>query len=178
MNSLAQHIDHYKFTDSDRLFLDTNIWIYMFGQSSEALDRLRYRYSTALSRAIEAKSQLFTDVLVVSEFINTYARKECEYLSTAKNFKEFRRSKEFKSIAKEIAYAAGKITEYATLLESGFSDLQIDDVLADYAKGEFDFNLFLMFCRIPIPRSTRVKFKRFLVGKYCPQLKTPNSVFE
>ena len=34
----------------------------------------------------------------------------------------------------------GKITNCCTLLDSGFSDLQIDGMFADYAKGKFDFN--------------------------------------
>lgn len=140
MKALAQHIDHYKFTDSDRLFVDTNIWIYTVGPSSETLDHPQDDYSTALSRAIEAKSQLFTDVLVISEFINTYAKIKWRNSSPAKTFKEFRMSKEFKAIAEKIASEARKITDCCTLLDSGFSDLRIDDVLTDYAKGKFDFN--------------------------------------
>jgi len=112
----------------------------MFGPSSNEFECLPGDYSSAFLRAIEAKSKLFTDVLVLSEFINAYARKRWTTSSSNKNFKEFRKSKEFKPIAEEIAYAAKKITDRCTLLDSGFSDVQIDDVLTDYAKGKHDFN--------------------------------------
>ena len=106
MKSLAQHIGHHKFTDADCLFFDANIWLYMYCPKGIE-DRWQDVYSSAFRRAIKAKSQLFADVLVMSEFINTYARIKWQNSSSAKyKFKMFRASKEFKPIAGEIAYAA------------------------------------------------------------------------
>ena len=140
MKSLAQHIGHHKFTDADRLFFDANIWLYMFCPKGIG-DHLQDVYSSAFHRALEAKSQLFTDVLVMSEFVNTYARIKWQNSSSSKDkFKKFRTSKDFKPIAGEIAYAARKITNRCTLLDSGFSYVQIDGVFTEYAKGKFDFN--------------------------------------
>ena len=140
MKSSAQHIGNRQFSDTDRLFFDANIWLYIFSPKGIG-GKLERVYSSAFNSTIKAKSQLFTDVLVMSEYVNTYARIKWQNSSAAKDkFKKFRISEEFKPIAEEIASAARRITSCCTPLDSGFPYLQIEDVLTDYAKGEFDFN--------------------------------------
>lgn len=99
-------------------------------------------YSLAFKGALEAKSQLFTDVLIMSEFLNAYSRKKFNifFKNEFKNFKEFRNSKKFVPIAEEIASVAKAITGRCSLLDSGFADLKIDEALNKYAEGRHDFN--------------------------------------
>lgn len=108
-------------------------------------------YSAAFNSMLTAKSQLFTDVLVISEFVNTYARTKCNTSSapTKGKFKIYRQSEYFKPVAKQIAIAAKKITSMCQVLESGFSQLQHHSLFASYATGEFDFNdqVFAELCR-------------------------------
>ena len=70
-------ITTYKFTAKDRLFLDTNIWLYNYCESCSVSPSYRPEvdsYSQALQDIHEKKSRIHIDVLVVSEFINRYAR--------------------------------------------------------------------------------------------------------
>ena len=141
MSLPPQDIDNHNYTDSERLFLDANIWLYIYSPR-ETMGKLQEVYSAALSRMLNAKSQLFTDVLIISEFVNTYARTKW-HSSTATpkgNFKNYRQSKHFKPVAKQIASAARKITSMCQVLESGFSQLQHHSFFENYATGKFDFN--------------------------------------
>ncbi len=105
-------------------------------------------YSAAFNSMLTAKSQLFTDVLVISEFVNTYARTKWKNTAPSNSFKTYRQSEYFKPVAKQIAIAAKKITSMCQVLESGFSQLQHRSLFASYATGKFDFNdqIFAKLC--------------------------------
>lgn len=137
-----QHIENHNFTASSRLFLDANIWLYIYSPRETEGNKLQEVYSTVFSRMLTAESQLFTDVLIISEFINTYARTKWHTSSAmpSGSFKNYRQSKHFKPVAKQIANAAKKITNMCQVLESGFSQLQHSSLFASYATGTFDFN--------------------------------------
>ena len=136
----SQDINNYNFTDSERLFLDANIWLYIYSPRETKGDQLQEVYSAAFNSMLTAKSQLFTDVLIISEFVNTYARTRWKNAASRDNFKIYRQSKHFKPVAKRIANVAKKITNMCQVLESGFSQLQHHSLFASYATGKFDFN--------------------------------------
>ena len=140
MKHSSNNIDRHSFAATDSLFLDANVWIYIF--SPHGIDRRWERlYSAAFDRIVAAKSQLFTDVLVISEFINTYARIKWKQSAFAgENFKRFRDKNEFKPIAEEISAHAKKIVARCSRLESGFADIQTSSLLSNYATGKCDFN--------------------------------------
>ena len=66
-------VDSYEFAESDALFLDTNIWLYVYAPQAPNDWRTRI-YSKSLGKILTAKSKIFIDALVLSEFINRYAR--------------------------------------------------------------------------------------------------------
>ena len=66
-------VRHYNFTSQDKLFLDANIWLYLYGPQKPGNRWVRI-YSTVFNRILNVKSRIYIDVLVVSEFINSYAR--------------------------------------------------------------------------------------------------------
>lgn len=142
----AQAVGRYEFTCRDRLFLDTNIWTYIYSPQDPTDKRWVSTYSRAFdSRAFErilsAKSCIYVDVLVISEFINTYARiKWGLFKPHKKRFKDFRNSSDFKPIAKDIADSVKRIMKHCRPLESGFEHLDINNVLDDYVNGASDFN--------------------------------------
>ena len=129
----------YNFTCNDKLFLDANIWLYMYGPQSPE-DRYVSIYSEAFDRMLKAESKLYTDVLVVSEFINRYARQKNNRAAPSIKFKDFRKSHDFKIVASAISAAVRSILELCSLLESGFSSLDVDCLLDEYAEGDSDFN--------------------------------------
>ena len=59
----------HNFKPEDRLLLDTNIWLLVYAPSKPNDSRVKV-YSQAFKNMITAKSQIYIDVLVVSEFIS------------------------------------------------------------------------------------------------------------
>lgn len=135
------NVKNYNFSPEDELFLDTNIWMYIYGQH-ESNDPLGKVYSDALGRILNAKSVIYVDVLVVSEFINAFARMEWKDHEQFKEkpFKSFRNSREFKAVALQISKYVRKILNCCTPVESGFSHVDLPALFNDYAAGRADFN--------------------------------------
>ncbi|MYC77332.1 PIN domain-containing protein [Candidatus Poribacteria bacterium] len=143
MNYKAAEVRNYNFTDEDQLFLDTNIWFYIFGPQEPKYQRNRWMriYSGAFKRILKAKSQIYIDVLVLSEFINRYARLKWNVdapLDT--EFKDFRTSQDFELVARNITADVKRLLNHCIRIKSGFAALDIDALLNDYATGDFDFN--------------------------------------
>ena len=133
-------IRHYNFTAQDKLFLDANIWLYLYGPP-KPISYWRPIYASVFNRMVRAKSRIYIDVLVVSEFINAYARLKWRDASFYPNaFKTFRNSPDFKPVAQNIATHVKQIMKHCTRIESDFLTLPMDNLLADYISGDYDFN--------------------------------------
>ena len=161
MNQKATQVEQHNFTLTDKLFLDANIWLYLYCPQGSREYWVK-TYSNVFDRILDAGSQIYIDVLVVSEFINTFARQEWglakEALELAKqehkltgqalelaeshlsSFKNFRNSPNFDPIAQGIAAAAKQIMKHCSRVESCFTTLDMDDLLTNYDTGNFDFN--------------------------------------
>lgn len=133
-------IRSYNFTFQDKLFLDANIWLYLFGPRKLG-DRWVRIYTEVFECILNANSQIYVDVLVISEFMNAYARTEWRTIAPhIRSFKDFRGNPDFKPIAEDITRGVQQIVKYCSRVESGFVTLPINDLLADYISGDFDFN--------------------------------------
>ena len=97
-------------------------------------------YSQVFQRILKAGSKIYTDVLVVSEFINRYARIKHELVAPCSKFKDFRKSLGFKPVAQDIAADVKKILSHFFPIESGLTTVEMDDLLDEYAAGNSDFN--------------------------------------
>jgi predicted nucleic acid-binding protein len=152
--SKSTAITTYKFSITDRLFFDTNIWLYINGLQGAPNNPNSYIYSNALANALQAKSDILTDVLVVSEFINRFARIEHQILvrigAAPQDFKQFRNSNSFQPIAQTIGDAVRKIIKFATRLESGFSSVDIHTLLTEFENSPNDFNdqILIRLCQV------------------------------
>lgn len=130
----------YNFTPDDELLLDTNIWLFVYGPQKPN-NRKVATYSQALARILAANSRIYIDVLIVSEFINTYARLKWNVMGKPRgDFKRFRTSQDFKPIAQDIAADIRRVLSHCGRVENGFETLDIDGLIAEYADGDSDFN--------------------------------------
>jgi len=82
--------------------------------------------------------------LIVSEFVNAYARIKF-YIqfpdpSSRPHFKRFRQSADFKPIAQAVAADIRRILQHCNRIESGFDTLDIAALVDEYGKGNSDFN--------------------------------------
>jgi predicted nucleic acid-binding protein len=142
MTHKAEAISGYDFKSSEALLLDANIWLFVYGPQKPNDARVA-AYSEALKKILAAQSQICIDVLIVSEFINTYARLKWQLLRAAasgENFKQFRKSASFKPVAQAIADDVKRMLQNCTRVGNGFESLEIDALVDDYAAGDSDFN--------------------------------------
>jgi len=140
MTHKAMSVNSYSFTSRDQLFFDANIWLFLHGPQQSPVPQRVKTYSQAYKRILSAKSKIHIDVLIVSEFINSFARIMWKNSSAATDFKRFRNSRHFKPTAQNIAAEVKSVLQHCTPIESGFSLLEMDGLLNDYASGGSDFN--------------------------------------
>ena len=122
----VSHVESYDFTSEDKLFLDTNIWLFIYGPQDPASTKM-YTYSSAFHHILKAQSRIYIDALVISEFINAYARQQWH-------------SPHFKPVAQEIADNTKRVLNHCSRLESRFETLDVDGLMNEYAEGGADFN--------------------------------------
>ena len=140
MTNRAMLVNNYNFTSEDKLFLDANIWLYIYGPQKPR-GYWTNIYSQALARILTAKSHIFIDVLIVSEFINVYARQKFDLVAPkGQRFKNFRKDSGFKPVAQDIAADVKRVLSHCSRIESGFATMEKDDLLSDFAAGKYDFN--------------------------------------
>lgn len=138
-----QYINTYSFCYEDKLFFDTNIWMYIYGPLIDKnATRLNVVYAKALKIIREKISSLFIDNVVLSEFINAYAKLEFNQSFHAHyaSFKAFRQSKDFKSISQDIADNTKKIIQQCKQCNLSLNKFEIMEVLEEYSGGKVDFN--------------------------------------
>jgi predicted nucleic acid-binding protein len=142
MRNNAYHIVHYPFSATDKLLFDANIWLDIYGPQGNPTFWRTQIYSKALVEALKAKSVLYIDVLILSEFINRYARLEFGFLQNHApgDFKTFRNTPAFIPIAQSITNSLRRILRHCTRTESGFSTCDIETLLTEYQQGGVDFN--------------------------------------
>jgi predicted nucleic acid-binding protein len=134
------------FNSDEKIFLDTNVWYYIYGPKPKKPDEIIFRniYSNALEKMLEGGCQIFIDALVISEFVNRYARdfydRKYSGFSSKPKFKDFRKSQEFKSNAKLIADQTKKIIKDSHPCDLDFKSMNLHSHLIDYEKCVLDFN--------------------------------------
>jgi predicted nucleic acid-binding protein len=97
-------------------------------------------YSKAFNKILNAKSHIYIDALIVSEFINRYARMKGELILPGVSFKRFRQSPEFQAVASDIVADVKRVLQHCTQVECDFETLAMDDLLDEFKTGNFDFN--------------------------------------
>jgi hypothetical protein len=155
MINTSLDIRRYKFSINDRLFLDANIWLLIYGPvpRSDKDKFLKNIYSNAFKYMLSNNSQIFVNGLLLSEFINAFGRFEFNRIKPEfewyNGFKKFRNSPEFTKVAKEIAVQSKKIMDLSSRCDSMFNSMNIDNLLTEYGKGHLDFNdqLYLNLCK-------------------------------
>lgn len=134
-------ITNYEFSRDDQLFFDTNIWFYLVG-SSEKPDKNASIYFAALERIQQSGCQIYIDVIVLSEFINRYAKYLAlkQFNIDSAQYDKFRESKNFKNITKMVYDASEKILSLAKRISSNFESIELNAILSLYSDNKVDFN--------------------------------------
>ena len=131
----------HSFSNSDAFLVDANIWLYLYGPGGTPTSWTAMTYSGVFARILSAGCSLFLDVLVLSEFINRFARLEMRRLKWASDkFKDFRQSAEYPPVAKSIEEQVNQILIACQPVDHPFSEWNINDLLKDFSGGSLDWN--------------------------------------
>lgn len=139
MTERAVDIGQYVFTASDQLLLDTSVWLLIYGPHVPGDSRVAL-YSGALKRMLEAKSRLYVDVVILSEFINTYVRMKQQIAAPRLRFKDFRRTAAFQTVANDVVADAKHMMKQCVWVANDLELSAVDGLLDEYALGKSDFN--------------------------------------
>ena len=121
MPGTIRRLSTYRFRETDRLLFDANVWLFLHSPQYGPDDGRVRIYSAAVKNIFAARSRIFIDALVLSEFINAWARFAYNTLPAAakpRDFKTYRNSSAFKTVAKSIADACRRILAHAMRIES------------------------------------------------------------
>lgn len=139
MKNNSSEISTHAFTPNDELLLDANIWLSIYGFAKPG-DHRSVIYSKALSEMLAANCRICVDVLILSEYVNAYARFRYNLLNTSVVFKNFRKSADFKPIAADIAGDVRQILKHCERIESDLPVCDIDALIDEFEKADSDFN--------------------------------------
>lgn len=139
MKNRAINASTYAFSAADKLLPDANIWIYLNGPASNPGYWAVQAYSAILGDILTAGAELYLDVLVLSEFINRFARMEMNRLGQ-QDFKAFRQSPAFAPVALAIQQQTSQILAMCQPLDHPFSEWNHAQLLADFGSGGADWN--------------------------------------
>jgi predicted nucleic acid-binding protein len=143
--SPAVAVQRYPFDRREPIFVDANVWLRLFGPAATGAADEAGPYSRAFAEMLKARSPIYIDVTITSEFVNRFARLIFETMPderrrTFEGFKAFRDSRDYVPVANEIAIALRKVLRYATRISSGFDSCDILTLIAQYEQGGRDFN--------------------------------------
>ncbi len=129
----------YNIEESDNVFIDTNILIFLFSPSFVNSREFQVeKYSSIMSLLIQKKCKLFINELVVSEFINRCMRIDFERnfnKNNDKNFKrDYRKSQEYKDTLKIVINELNKFLKFSKQINDDFINFEISENI------EADFN--------------------------------------
>ena len=143
MPGSAEEISTHTFNATDELLLDANVWFFLYGPHRPGSYQAA-AYSGALAKILAAHSRIYVDVLIISEFVNRYARLKHQLLlgkrGVPPDFKRFRGTPAFKAIARDIAADTKKILSSCMRVDSGFAALDSEALINFYGTGDSDFN--------------------------------------
>jgi len=134
----------HSFSKQDRVLVDANVWLYLYGPKPPNSASAR-NYSAVLKALQTAGSQLFLDVLVLSEFVNRYVRDQHRVLAVpgaaiSSDFKTFRDSPDFIPVAAAVQRSVLSIGKFAKPLDHMLMKVDLLVLLAEFAKGARDIN--------------------------------------
>ena len=108
METRIEPIDRHVFKEGESFFLDTSVWLSIYGPNAAPGSRKTRLYSEALKNILSARGHIFINLTIISEFANTCARIEFKLRRKElgfrdNDFKKFRNSKHFKPCSATIA---------------------------------------------------------------------------
>jgi len=136
-------IAKYSFCNGDMLLFDANVWLRIHGPNKPGDWKVAV-YSSAYAQILLANAKIIVEVLVLSEFVNRYARLRHDLAKAdprvPSDFKAFRNSAHFAPIAQDIAADLKKIVGGCARVDTPLESMDVATLIGEYEKGQSDFN--------------------------------------
>lgn len=140
-------------SENDKIFIDTNVWLYLFCPVGQYNQDIVDVYNRFFLRLLKNKSTIYTSSMIVSEFFNTYSRiefniKKNQNPNRYRNYKkDFRNTEEFEVLSKDICNLLNnKIFKYSKKLDDNFSSIDISNILLGDKNFDFNDKYFAKLC--------------------------------
>jgi len=136
-------IESVTFSSNNKLFFDTNIWILLFPAIGSKLSREQNIYSRSYRKALQAGCHIFINVLILSEYVNTFARTNYKLFTESGgtlSFKDYRKSPDFSSVSRAIIVSCNKILSKCEKAEISFNSIDINSLFTEFQTNNADFN--------------------------------------
>jgi len=142
------NIDEIQGLTGKKIFLDTNIWIYLFGSFSDSQKSIVKKYSRAFKYLTQSNNKLYTDVTVISEFINRYQRHKFGIYKVNKNkmrnfdFKrDYKKTSDFKEHLRLVSsIVENKILKWTFTANFNYENNDIRELINNFEEKAIDFN--------------------------------------
>lgn len=149
--SNIHNADTYHFCSTDKILLDANIWLYLFPPPCDPKHYWGAKYGAVFKKLQAAKADIIIDQFLISEFLNRYSRIEFGVVKAkyGNNYKRFRASKDFSSVAISAVGYAKKIISLTIHHGNAIDVPMIVDAISDFGKAKIDFNdsIFVQLCQ-------------------------------
>lgn len=132
-------VNDYNPVEKDKVFLDTNVWLNLFppgvGKPRTKMEKTGRLYK----KLLESKAELYTSSIVISEFLNSYARIVFNYYKETEpgrfnDFKrDFRISEEYKTLISQLDEIINmQILEDCKRVDDRFTQLEQELISEEY----------------------------------------------
>ena len=149
-------IDRLPSLKNKKILFDANIWIYIFCEIGESSKFYVHTYSKAFFILLKSKNTIYTDLTVLSEFINRYLRiafanyKEREGLQYFDYKKKYRKTADYKEAWTAVCdIVSNKILSKSQIINSEYNHTSIKKLLRDdQCETDFNDNHIVNLCEI------------------------------
>jgi hypothetical protein len=114
----AEEISNYTFNAGDELLLDANVWFFVYGPHRPGDPRASV-YSGALAKILAAKTRIYIDVLIISEFIKRLCTTKTQHSK-----RSFRYSERFQALSGNVRFQTDR-RGYCGGYEKNFDELYV-----------------------------------------------------
>ncbi|MFW6256411.1 MAG: hypothetical protein ACOC54_06280 [Candidatus Sumerlaeota bacterium] len=130
-------IETYRFSKHDRFLVDANVLLLVYGPIGPEGDSRVGKYSRAIKNAITAKSQMYVDAVVMTEFANRYLhlRKNQTEGWQSRKMKEFREADSYAEVAEEMLSGIKAILKRFQPLDTPFSGIKNNTFISSIKQG-------------------------------------------
>jgi len=152
-SSKILEISQYWPTAEDKLFFDTNVWMYLFCPIGNYNAERVAQYARFLKRGLRVGAKVYISSLILSEFYNSYARLEFNLWrrksgNHRKSFKKhFRKTSQYQRVAQDIKLVIqSQILKFAEKINDDLAILEFERLFHGIERSDFNDNYYLALC--------------------------------